>query len=161
MHYTDFFSIATTLAPFHFQERLRDSDASTTVLKAPTGLGKTDSVLVSWLHRRVTEPATTPRRLVWCLPGRALTEQVAQVAEERIQRLADAGLTRPIKVYRLMGGSDDNDAKLMPDEEAILVGTQDILLSRALNRGYARKPFRWPIDFALLNNDCFWVMDEV
>ena len=161
MHYIDFFAFATTRAPFCFQKRVRDSDASTTVLKAPTGLGKTDSVLVSWLHRRVTEPATTPRRLVWCLPGRALTEQVAQVAEERIQRLADAGLMRPIKVYRLMGGSEDNDAKLRPDEEAILVGTQDILLSRALNRGYARKPFRWPIDFALLNNDCFWVMDEV
>lgn len=161
MNYTDFFSIATTRPPFHFQERVRNSEAGTTVLKAPTGLGKTDSVLVSWLHRRVTKQTTTPRRLVWCLPGRALTEQVASVAEERIQRLADAGVMRPIKVYRLMGGSEDNDAKMRPDEEAILVGTQDILLSRALNRGYARTPFRWPIDFALLNNDCFWVMDEV
>ncbi len=161
MDYIDFFALATTRAPFCFQERVRDSDANTTVLKAPTGLGKTDSVLVSWLHRRVTEPATTPRRLVWCLPGRALTEQVAQVAEKCIQRLADARLMRPIKVYRLMGGSEDNDAKLRPDEEAILVGTQDILMSRALNRGYARKAFRWPIDFALLNNDCVWVMDEV
>jgi CRISPR-associated endonuclease/helicase Cas3 len=161
MHYTDFFLIATALPPFHFQERVGSSEASTTVLKAPTGLGKTDSVLVSWLHRRVTEPATTPRRLVWCLPGRALTEQVAQVAEERIHRLVTAGLMQPIKVYRLMGGSEDNDAKLRPDQEAILVGTQDILLSRALNRGYARTPFRWPIDFALLNNDCLWVMDEV
>src|ERR1019366_6222520 len=153
--------IATTSAPFHFQERVRNSEASTTLLKAPTGLGKTDSVLVSWLHRRATESATTSRRLVWCLPGRALTEQVAKVAEELIQRLADAGLMLPIKVYRLMGGSEDNDVKLGPDEEAILVGTQDILLSRALNRGYARKPFRWPVDFALLNNDCLWVMDEV
>jgi CRISPR-associated endonuclease/helicase Cas3 len=161
MLYHDFFTIATTRAPFHFQERIRNSKAITTVLKAPTGLGKTDSVLVTWLHRRATEPATTPRRLVWCLPGRALTEQVASVAEERIRRLEEARLMRPIKVYRLMGGSEDNDLTLRPDEEAILVGTQDILLSRALNRGYARKPFRWPIDFALLNNDCFWVMDEV
>src|ERR1035438_4900373 len=161
MNYRDFFSVATTRVPFHFQKRVRNSEASTTVLRAPTGLGKTDSVLVSWLHRRMTEPAATPRRLVWCLPGRALTEQVASVAEERIQRLADAGLMQPIKVYRLMGGSEDNDAKLRPEEEAILVGTQDIVLSRALNRGYARTPFRWPIDFALLNNDCLWVMDEV
>jgi CRISPR-associated endonuclease/helicase Cas3 len=161
MLYKDFFTIATTRAPFHFQERIRNSEASTTVLKAPTGLGKTDSVVVSWLHRRATEPATTPRRLVWCLPGRALTEQVASVAGDRIQRLAEAQLVKPIKVYRLMGESEDNDLTLRPDEEAILVGTQDILLSRALNRGYARKPFRWPIDFALLNNDCLWVMDEV
>ncbi len=161
MNYTDFFSIATTCVPFHFQERLRNSAGNAIVVKAPTGLGKTDSVLVSWLHQRATQPGTTPRRLVWCLPGRALTEQVASVAEERIQRLVGAGLIKPIKVYRLMGGSDDNDATLKPDEEAVLVGTQDILLSRALNRGYARRPFRWPIDFALLNNDCFWVMDEV
>ena len=161
MNYTDFFRIATTNAPFGFQVRARDSESNTSVLRAPTGLGKTDTIQVSWLHRRVTKPETTPRRLVWCLPGRALTEQVASVAEDRIQRLADAGLMQRIKVYRLMGGSEDNDAKLRPDEEAMLVGTQDILLSRALNRGYARNPFRWPIDFALLNNDCFWVMDEV
>jgi CRISPR-associated endonuclease/helicase Cas3 len=161
MNYIEFFRIATTNAPFGFQVRARDSESSTVVLRAPTGLGKTDSVLVSWLHRRVTRPATTPRRLIWCLPGRALTEQVASVAEELIQRLADARLMPRIKVYRLMGGSEDNDAKLRPEEEAILVGTQDLLLSRALNRGYARKPFRWPIDFALLNNDCLWVMDEV
>src|SRR5947207_56861 len=161
MNYIDFFRIATTNAPFGFQVRARDSESNTVVLRAPTGLGKTDSVLVSWLHRRVTKPETTPRRLLWCLPGRALTEQVASVAEETIQRLAEAKLMQPIKIYRLMGGSEDNDAKLRPDEEAILVGTQDILLSRALNRGYARKPFRWPIDFALLNNDCLWVMDEV
>src|SRR5260370_39804659 len=60
-----------------------------------------------------------------------------------------------------MGGSEVNDAKLRAEDEGILVGTQDIVRSRALNRGYAGKPFRWPIDFALLNNDCFWVMDEV
>src|SRR5258706_11199176 len=119
MNYIEFFRIATTKAPFGFQVRVRDSDSTTAVLRVPTGLGKTDSVLVSWLHRRVTKPATTPRRLIWCLPGRALTEQVASVAEELIQRLADAGLTPRIKVYRLMGGSEDNDAKLMPDEEAI------------------------------------------
>src|ERR1039458_819761 len=130
MHYTDFFSIATTLPPFHFQERVRSSEARTTVLKAPTGLGKTDSVLVSWLHRRVTEPATPPRRLVWCLPGRALTEQVAQVAEERIHRLVTAGLMQPIKVYRLMGGSEDNKAKLRAHQGGLLVGTSDIPLCR-------------------------------
>ena len=131
------------------------------VLKAPTGLGKTDSVLVAWLHRRATEADSTSRRLVWCLPGRALTEQVAKVAESRVENLVKAGLSRRIRVYRLLGGSEDNDSKLQPDEEAILVGTQDILLSRALNRGYARNPFRWPMDFALLNSDCYWVMDEV
>lgn len=161
MTYQEFFAVATGWRPFDFQKRFRQTAGTRIILKAPTGLGKTETVLVAWLHGRTTDPATIPRRLVWCLPGRALTEQVAQVAEERIQRLTDAGLMKQVKVYRLMGGSEDNDAKLRPDEDAILVGTQDILLSRALNRGYARNPFRWPIDFALLNNDCFWVMDEV
>jgi len=36
-----------------------------------------------------------------------------------------------------------------------------MLISRALNRGYASSRFRWPIEFGLLNNDCLWVMDEV
>jgi CRISPR-associated endonuclease/helicase Cas3 len=64
-------------------------------------------------------------------------------------------------VVELMGGSEDLDRKLLPHEPAILVGTQDILVSRTLNRGYAQSPFRWPIDFALLNNDAAWVCDEV
>jgi CRISPR-associated endonuclease/helicase Cas3 len=75
--------------------------------------------------------------------------------------VAAVGLNQKIRVCRLLGGSEDNDLTLSPDEPAVLVGTQDILLSRALNRGYARRPFRWPIDFALLNNDCAWVLDEV
>ena len=35
-----------------------------------------------------------------------------------------------------------------------------MLLSRALNRGYGMTRYRWPMHFALLNNDCLWVMDE-
>lgn len=36
-----------------------------------------------------------------------------------------------------------------------------MLLSRALNRGYAMSRYRWPMHFGLLNNDCLWVMDEI
>jgi CRISPR-associated endonuclease/helicase Cas3 len=162
MNYREFFAVATGgLLPFRFQERFHEEGRGRVILRAPTGLGKTDTAIVSWLHRRAVEPESTPRRLVWCLPGRALTEQVASVAESRIHRLVDAGLLAPVRVCRLLGGSLDNDLTLAPDDPAILVGTQDILLSRALNRGYARRPFRWPIDFALLNNDCQWVLDEV
>lgn len=157
MSYNEFFEIATGgRRPFRFQCQYRSETVSQIVLKAPTGLGKTDTALVSWIHRRHTEPDKTARRLVWCLPGRALTEQVASVAEKRVHA---AGMS--VRVCRLLGGSKDNDITLMPDEPAILVGTQDLLLSGALNRGYARNPFRWPIDFALLNSDCEWVLDEV
>lgn len=78
------------------------------------------------------------------------------MSRARVQRVGGG-----VSVLELMGGSDDNDLRLAPDQPAILVGTQDILVSRALNRGYARSPFRWPIDFALLNNDAQWVLDEV
>ena len=36
-----------------------------------------------------------------------------------------------------------------------------MLLSRALNRGYASARARWPMEFGLLNHDALWVMDEV
>ena len=69
-------------------------------------------------------------------------------------------LKSDVKVHVLMGGADTEQWFLEPDKSAIIVGTQDMLLSRALNRGYAASRFHWPIDFALLNNDCLWVFDE-
>ncbi|NLF18992.1 MAG: hypothetical protein GX595_17315 [Lentisphaerae bacterium] len=60
-----------------------------------------------------------------------------------------------------MGGSNAGDWILHPEECAVLIGTQDMLLSRALNRGYAAPRARWPMEFGLLNSDCLWIMDEV
>jgi CRISPR-associated endonuclease/helicase Cas3 len=148
--YSEFFFRITGKKPFPYQVRFHEEPAEATIVSVPTGLGKTDAVIVDWLYRRPT------KRLVYCLPGRALTRQVAKVARERAR---EAG--QKLSVLELMGGSTDNELTLSPSEPAILVGTQDILVSRALNRGYARSPFRWPIDFALLNNDVTWVYDEV
>ena len=67
-----------------------------------------------------------------------------------------------VSVHVLMGGTE-SDAEpwyLYPERPTILIGTQDMLLSRALNRGYAASRFHWPIDFGLLNNDSLWVFDE-
>lgn len=66
-----------------------------------------------------------------------------------------------IPVHILMGGEEYGDWDLYPEREAVLIGTQDMLLSRALNRGYAMSRYRWPIPFGLLNNDCLWVFDEI
>ncbi|MBI1312673.1 hypothetical protein GC176_15380 [bacterium] len=68
---------------------------------------------------------------------------------------------RPIAVHLLMGGEERTDWALWPERDAILIGTQDMLLSRALNRGYAARRPRWPLEFGLLNSDCLWVYDEV
>ena len=59
-----------------------------------------------------------------------------------------------------MGGEDTGEWDNYPEENAILIGTQDMLLSRALNRGYGMSRYRWPMHFGLLNNDALWVMDE-
>jgi CRISPR-associated endonuclease/helicase Cas3 len=66
-----------------------------------------------------------------------------------------------IAVVTLMGGESQRDWREYPEREAIIVGTQDMLLSRALNRGFAMPPQEWPIDFGFLNVDALWVMDEV
>jgi CRISPR-associated endonuclease/helicase Cas3 len=47
-----------------------------------------------------------------------------------------------------------------PDRDAVIIGTIDVLLSRALNRGYGTSRFSWPIDFGLLNSGAHWVFDE-
>jgi CRISPR-associated endonuclease/helicase Cas3 len=152
-----FFEEITDFAPMPHQVNFHAaSGRDHRILVVPTGLGKTLTVLVDWLYSVREGNGKCCRRLAWCLPGRALTEQTAEVIRKAVDRSK-----LPVKVVMLMGGSEDNDLTLRPDEYAVLVGTQDILLSRALNRGYARKSFRWPIDFALLNNDCYWVLDEV
>ena len=62
----------------------------------------------------------------------------------------------------LMGGEEaDWDWDVWPEKPAILIGTQDMLLSRALNRGYGLSRYRWPMHFGLLHTDCLWVFDEI
>lgn len=67
-----------------------------------------------------------------------------------------------VSVHVLMGGEDDLDSWAEhPEEDMILIGTQDMLLSRALMRGYGMSRYHWPIHFSLLHNDSLWVYDEV
>jgi CRISPR-associated endonuclease/helicase Cas3 len=95
------------------------------------------------------------RNLRWYRPSPETTE----VPTCSLSCLPDS-LSR-IAVHLLMGGEETTDWALWPEREAILIGTQDMLLSRALNRGYAAARARWPTEFGLLNNDCLWVFDEV
>ncbi len=118
--------------------------------------------VLGWLWRRQHSEQSvkqlTPRRLVYCLPMRVLVEQTRDEVQGWLENL---GLTKQVKVCVLMGGEDADDWDLYPEKDAILIGTQDMLLSRALNRGYGMSRYRWPIHFGLLNNDCVWVFDEV
>ncbi len=86
---------------------------------------------------------------------------VEQTFDEANKIIAQVGIESQVNAYMLMGGVDQVDWHIHPERPAILVGTQDMLLSRALNRGYACGRARWPVDFGLLNHDALWVMDEV
>lgn len=146
--------------PHPWQRQLAEqSDCQNRLIRIPTGMGKTLGVLNAWLwHRLGKQDERWPRRLIWCLPMRALVDQTASEAHDL---LANAGLTSQVDVYRLLGGADEANWYLHPDREAILIGTQDMLLSRALNRGYAMGRAAWPRAFGLVNSDSLWVMDEV
>ena len=46
-------------------------------------------------------------------------------------------------------------------QPAIVVGTVDSLVSKALNRGYGIGRAIYPIDFALVTNGAQWIIDEI
>ena len=140
------------------KELMQEGSCRDRLIRIPTGLGKTEGVLAAWsLHRICNSDERWPRRLVWCLPMRVLVEQTEQVARGLMARIPAE--VRP-DVYVLMGGQDMGEWFLYPERAAILVGTQDMLLSRTLNRGYGSGRARWPVEFGLLNQDALWIMDE-
>ena len=182
-NYTAFFKAATneSHSPYDYQSRLAcgergaksdaewisgGSDCRSRLINISTGLGKTAAVVLAWMWNRIVrkDPAW-PRRLVYCLPMRTLVEQTRDEAQKWLKAHAllwDEKESHDGKVglHILMGGEDAGEWDLHPEREAVLIGTQDMLLSRALNRGYGMKRYRWPIHFGLLNNDALWVMDE-
>lgn len=162
-NYSDFFREAFGQAPFAYQRRVALDAEMPALINAPTGAGKTNAILGAWLWRRLNNPRSVGRRLVYCLPMRTLVEQTAKVACEAIEALeqADANLKDRFAVHVLMGGEVAVDWDALPEREAIIIGTQDMLLSRALNRGYALSTPRFPLPFGLLNNDCLFVFDEI
>ncbi len=191
MNFRDFFKKATDIeeGPFLYQEKMATEKDFPSMLEVPTGMGKTATAILCWIwRRRYNKPEIrikTPRRLVYCLPMRVLVEQTRDCAVTWLNNLGllggvakfeDNGNRKRlisyepcsgdddpdmIRVHLLMGGEVDQDWDMYPERDAILIGTQDMLLSRALNRGYALSRFRWPVQFGLLNNDCLWVMDEI
>jgi CRISPR-associated endonuclease/helicase Cas3 len=193
LSFDSFFKAATGheegYSPYPFQRKFATSESLPELIDVPTGMGKTDAVILGWLWRRRFDArseirAATPRRLVYCLPMRTLVEQTRDKAKMWLKNLglfsekqrnnepadisswskwtenADQDKTR-IAITVLMGGEDKDEWDLFPERDAIIIGTQDMLLSRTLNRGYGMSRYRWPVHFGLLNNDCLWVMDEV
>ena len=167
--------------PFDYQRDLAvgrfGSDKSHSwpdLLDVPTGMGKTAAVVLAWLWKRGWRQgkresavvADTPRRLVYCLPMRVLVEQTHRNVGGWLTNLAIRGEAGDgaVSVHVLMGGAEDLKQATWaehPEEDMVLIGTQDMLLSRALMRGYGMSRYQWPVHFAWLHNDALWVFDEV
>ncbi|MHB1492082.1 MAG: type I-G CRISPR-associated helicase/endonuclease Cas3g [Thermoplasmataceae archaeon] len=188
MDFIEFFKKATGFEPYPYQIRLGNSDEFPSVIDVPTGIGKTAAVIISWVWRRRFHAndkvrQNTPRRLVYCLPMRVLVEQTRNNAIFWLQQegllggdaifahtddVLELNSYKPtwkdgdkITVTTLMGGEDNYNWDIYPEHDEIIIGTQDMLLSRILNRGYGMSRYKWPVHFGLLNNDCLWVMDEI
>jgi CRISPR-associated endonuclease/helicase Cas3 len=162
LDFTQLFVKGTGRPPYPFQERLATMTAQRIYLNVPTGAGKTAAAFFAWLwQKRFADDdirSRTPRRLVYCLPMRVLVEQTRNAVADWLHRLE---LDGEVAVAVLMGGEEPDRWDLYPERDAVLIGTQDMLLSRALNRGYGMSRYRWPMHFGLINNDCRWVVDEV
>ena len=184
LRFDTFFRTGTGNTPYDYQCRLACGERSgrteaewlaggatcgSQLINIPTGLGKTAAVLLAWLwNRGGLQNPQWPRRLVYCLPMRTLVEQTRDNVGGWLKSSGDLEWNNvgphngKVGVHILMGGEEreGNPWDLYPEANAILIGTQDMLLSRALNRGYGMSRYRWPMHFGLLNNDCLWVMDE-
>jgi len=183
LDYDCFFQAATGHPPYDYQRSLAGGESGRSchsqLIKVPTGLGKTAAVALAWLWNDLMSQSATsndlwPRRLVYCLPMRTLVEQTQAEVHKWLQNLLSKSIELGIEGQLLedlkwlaenspiilMGGEDAGEWDVHPEKSAILIGTQDMLLSRALNRGYGMSRYRWPMHFGLLNNDCLWVMDE-
>ena len=158
--FTHFFKTATGgCIPYEWQT-LVAIEGLPDVLPIPTGLGKTE-VALAWAWRLLANKQPEPLHLVYCLPMRSLVTQTTQRLKAYFDNLRAKWPEIDVEVYQLMGGAIDDEWIGHPDKPWVLVGTQDQLLSRALNRGYAMSRFEWPVHFGLLNNDCRWLIDEV
>lgn len=155
-------------------------DCQSELIDIPTGCGKTVGVVLAWLWNRIIlNKYDWPKRLVYCLPMRTLVEQTNDNVTSWLNNLLNFAARHAIhnealahlrwladhSPVVLMGGEQLDDScrgwDLYPEKPTILIGTQDMLLSRALNRGYGMSRYRWPIHFGLLNNDCLWICDEM
>lgn len=164
--YDAFFRRALNAPPHPYQRRVAMGEALPQVVEIPPGYGKTAAIVLAWLWRRLFHPdpsvrTATPRRLVYALPQRALTDQVSREIAGWLKRLEIAEDT--VALHVVMGGRARaaRPWRSAPEQCSILVGTIDMITSRALLRGYGTPRNAYPMDAALMWNDSHLVIDEV
>jgi CRISPR-associated endonuclease/helicase Cas3 len=160
--YKDFFQAANGFPPYPYQEKFQQRDRRYNIhaLMVPTGLGKTECFTVDWLWGICNDRANTPSRLVISLPMRTLTHQTFDRVSKILHNLK---LNDQISCHKLVGGTGepiDRSWCDCIDRPAIIIGTQDQIISRQLFKGYATSRWEWSMHAALLNNDVRIVVDE-
>lgn len=163
MKYEDFFKKLTGYKSYPWQSQFAQWDGQKiAVVNLPTGTGKEFGATIPWLYGHY-QRQTVPNRLIYCLPTRSLVDQVynniyrlVEIFEDLTQK---SSLTTD-HVYCLKGGKIEQGYEDQLTQPAILIGTQDQLLSRALNRGYTVAWAQRPKYAGAVNNDCRWVLDE-
>lgn len=163
MTFEEMFRRATGLDPYPWQSKVAEGGLPEAI-DIETGAGKTAGVVLTWLYRRRHHPeesvrAATPPWLVFALPMRSLVEQTQRAIDDWLERLDD----RDTRCYRLLGGEGrvDSGWRERPGQPTVIVGTVDMLLSRALMRGYGSSRWVWPVEYGLLHTGSHWVFDEV
>ncbi len=157
--YGAWFERAAGVPPHAWQAELaEDRECRDRTIRIPTGFGKTAGTMLAWLYHRVERRERTwPTRLLFCLPMRVLVEQTERSIKEWLVAAGHAD----IPVFVLLGGREEARWVDHLEHPAVLVGTQDMLLSRALNRGYGSPRGLWPMEMGLVHHDALWVIDEV
>ena len=165
MAFGDFFEQATGRSPYPWQVGIAEQGLPEAI-DIETGAGKTAGVVLGWLHRLLQHPEDqvrreTPSWLVVALPMRSLVDQTETAINTWLGNLGGSG--GGTTCHRLLGGEGrvDGDWRERPGQPTVIVGTVDMLISRALMRGYGSSRWVWPIEYGVLHSGAHWVFDEV
>lgn len=146
--FRQFFRTATSFDPYVWQIKAA-VDGLPEILPVPTGLGKTEGSVLAWAWRRFVRKDGEPLHLIYCLPMRSLVRQTIERLRSYFAKIKEWNELIDISVHQLIGGDADKTWTAAPDRPWALVGTQDMLLSRALNRGYGMSCFDWLVHFGM------------
>lgn len=168
--FAEMFMAATGREPGDFLLRVA-GDGLPNRLRLPAGERAGDLVL-AWLWGRSGRPDSSnmrtagvgdcrvPRRLVYAMPQGSVVEAVVSDVRAWLDRL---GLADAVALHVAMGTwaeSQGPDWREDMHRPAIIVGTSEVLVSKALMRGFGVGFTMWPIDFALVTNGAQWIVPD-
>lgn len=130
------------------------------IIDLPTGLGKT-MIIAIWLIAREMNKSL-PRRLIYVVDRRTVVDQATDIAENLVERFADAGLSGECPAISTLRGqlADNREWSSDPSRPAIIIGTVDLIGSGLLFCGYRSSYKTRPLQAGMLGQDSLLVLDE-